>query len=116
MRSDTFKVFLFTDIMFNNKDVLPLALLYQYLSALGYVIENIDKTPSDELMYTRLCSLLPQIYKDLVRIDKSEITVINNKESYISQIRSILFDYEPSDELTIALVRKTLNFLIASCT
>lgn len=115
MRSDTFKVFLFTDIMFNNKDALPLAFLYQYLSALGYVIESIDKTPSDELMYTRLCYLLPLMYKDLVRIDKSEITVIKNKESYISQIRSILFDYEPSNELTIVLVRETLNFLITSC-
>ena len=116
MMSKTFKVFLFTDIMFNNKSVLPLAFLYQYLSALGYVIEDSEKSTSDELLYVRLCTVLPSLYTDLVKVDKGETNEVKNKDKYISQIKNILIDYKPSDELSSMLVNKTLNFLGALCT
>lgn len=108
--SDTFKLFLFTDRIFNSPTALKTAYLYQYMSAIGYVIENIQPTPSDELFYTRWSSLSKDIYDDLVNVDKGIITKFDNYNKYKTLIHSILMDYSPSHELTEFIVYKLKQF------
>lgn len=108
--SDTFKLFLFTERIFTNSTALEIAYLYQFMSAIGYVIENIQPTPSDELFYTRWVSLSKYVYRDLVNVDKGIVTKFDNYNKYKTLIRSILMDYSPSNELTEFIVYKLKQF------
>ena len=109
--SDTFKVFLFTDRIFTNPPAKKIAFIYQFMSAIGYAIENIKQTSSDELFYIRWKQLSKYIYEDLVNIDKGVSEEIEKDSYYLKIVRDMIMDYQPSDELTIFIVSKLKNFL-----
>ena len=105
-----FKLFLFTDQIATNPHALTLALMYQHMSAIGYVIKSKIQTSSDKSFYIRWKTLAKEIYSDLVNVDKRVIKDIEKYDYYLTNTKSIFYDYKPSDDLTNFLVSKAKEF------
>ena len=99
-------MFLFTNRIFENPSAYNLASIYQFMSAIGYVIEDIDQTPSDELFYVRWKSLSKQVFNYLVSIDQGQTNQFDKECSFKLMIREMMSEYETSNELIEFLIER----------